>query len=193
MPNIGDSRQRGQNSNDNIVPAPLSSPGMRREDLRLPTRSSERTQSRENTQPNENGYGKPDTSITVSDDFITERSSSTVEPTQSPIVSPLVKMPKEEEEEVRPGLGPMIKKKSKGDIAGTFLRAAKTANALNSFKPRAGGAAERLRETQAKSPDGPDGITGVVPAPSLLRGVSGDSSSLSTSASLSTPAKILSE
>jgi hypothetical protein len=87
----------------------------------------------------------------------------------------------------------MIKKKSKGDIAGTFLRAAKTANALNSFKPRAGGAAERLRETQAKSPDGPDGITGVVPAPSLLRGMSGDSSSLPTSASMSTPAKIPSE
>jgi hypothetical protein len=193
MPNIGDSRQRGQNSNDNIVPAPLSSPGMRREDLRLPTRSSERTQPRENTQPTTNGYGRPDTSITVADDVITERSSSTVEPTQSPIVSPSVNMPEEEEDEVRPGLGPMIKKKSKGDIAGTFLRAAKTANALNSFKPRAGGAAERLRETQAKSPDGPDGITGVVPAPSLLRGMSGDSSSLPTSASLSTPAKILPE
>jgi hypothetical protein len=101
-------------------------------------------------------------------------------------------MPDEEEED-RPGLGPMIKKKSKGDIAGTFLRAAKTANALNSFKPRAGGAAERLRETQAKSPNGPDGITGVVPAPSLVRGTSGDSSSLPTSASLSTPATVLSE
>jgi hypothetical protein len=89
-------------------------------------------------------------------------------------------MPSEPEEEVRPGLGPMIRKKSKGDIANTFLRAAKTANAFNSFKPRAGGAAERLRETQSKSPDGPDGITSVVPAPSLIRGLGGDGSNTTT-------------
>ena len=104
----------------------------------------------------------------------------TVEPAQpSPITSP-IEIPPEPEEEVRPGLGPMIKKKSKGDIANTFLRAAKTANTFNSFKPRAGGAAERLRETQTKSPDGPDGITSVVPAPSLVRGLSGDSSNVTT-------------
>ena len=81
-------------------------------------------------------------------------------------------MPPDPEEEERPGLGPMIKsRKSKGEIASTFLRAAKAANA---FKPRVGGAAERLKQTQAKSPDGPDGITSVIPAPSLIRGFSND-------------------
>jgi exocyst complex component 1 len=56
----------------------------------------------------------------------------------------------------------MIKKKSKGDIANAFKRAAATANA---FKPRPGGAGDRLRQAQNRSNDGPDGITGVVPAP----------------------------
>jgi hypothetical protein len=93
-------------------------------------------------------------------------------------------MPEEPEqppdEDVRPGLGPMIKKKSRGDIAGQFMKAAKTASAFNSFKPRAGGAADRLRETQSKSSEGPDGITSVVPAPSLIRGMSAENSSLLT-------------
>jgi hypothetical protein len=58
----------------------------------------------------------------------------------------------------------MIKsKRSKGDIAGALWKAA---NAANAFKPRPGGAGERLRQAaQSKSTEGPDGITGVVPAP----------------------------
>jgi len=57
----------------------------------------------------------------------------------------------------------MIKsKKSKGEIAGAFWKAAAAATA---FKPRPGGAAERLRQNVNKSNDGPDGITSVVPAP----------------------------
>ena len=57
----------------------------------------------------------------------------------------------------------MIKsKKSKGDIAGAFWKAASAASA---FKPRPGGAGERLRQQAQKTPEGPDGITGVVPAP----------------------------
>jgi hypothetical protein len=57
----------------------------------------------------------------------------------------------------------MIKsKKSKGEIAGAFWKAA---NAASAFKPRPGGAAERLRQNQNKVSDGPDGITSVVPAP----------------------------
>ncbi|KAJ2904691.1 uncharacterized protein MKZ38_007432 [Zalerion maritima] len=65
------------------------------------------------------------------------------------------------EEEDRPGLGPMIKQKSKGDIAGAFWKAATVAGV---FKPRAGGAMDQIRKAQSKS-DGPDGITSVVPAP----------------------------
>ncbi|KAK5167004.1 uncharacterized protein LTR77_007733 [Saxophila tyrrhenica] len=71
----------------------------------------------------------------------------------------------EPEEEYRPGLGPMIKKKA---VAGRFLRAA---NAANAFKPRPGGAAEKILKAKAEREAGspgvaePDGITGVVPRP----------------------------
>ncbi|KAM0272612.1 hypothetical protein ACHAQH_008603 [Verticillium albo-atrum] len=69
-----------------------------------------------------------------------------------------------DDEESRPGLGPMIKsKKSKGEIAGAFWKAASAANA---FKPRPGGAGERLRLAATKSSqDGSDGITGVFQPP----------------------------
>jgi hypothetical protein len=63
----------------------------------------------------------------------------------------------------------MIKKKSGKDIAGAFRKAA---NAYGGFKPRPGGAGERLLAAAKKSQAeeaGPDGITGVVPAPSLTR------------------------
>lgn len=66
----------------------------------------------------------------------------------------------------RPGLGPMIKKK---EVAGAFRKVATTYGA---FKPRPGGAGERLlaaAKKQRSTTDEPDGITGVVPAPSLLK------------------------
>jgi len=236
MPIAGDSRQRNL-SNENIIPAPLASPGMRREDLRLPVRSRDRSQSREpdslspNGQPNINSFAPTDLSRQVSED--STRSDQIQTPlsgpagtsllTQSETISPPLKMAEEQEpeEELRPGLGPMIKskkpivippipddpaeeedtrpglgpmikkKKSKADIANTFLKAAKTANSFSTFKPRAGGAAERLREAAAKQQEkpqaGPDGITGVVPAPSLLRSTGGDSNS-NTSTPTATPA-----
>lgn len=65
----------------------------------------------------------------------------------------------------RPGLGPMIKKKSNKDIANTFRKAA---TAYNAFKPRAGGAAEKILSESIKSPSGNDGVSGVFPAPSIL-------------------------
>ena len=67
-----------------------------------------------------------------------------------------------EEEVHRPGLGPMIKKKSPRELVG-LLRKAATAH--NAFKPRAGGAADKVRVDSTKSPDIPDGINGVFPAP----------------------------
>lgn len=82
-------------------------------------------------------------------------------------------IPREPTEEVsephRPGLGPMVKKKSNKDIAGAFRKAA---NAYGAFKPRPGGAGERLlaaAKKQQAEEAGPNGITGVVPAPSLAR------------------------
>ncbi|KAG9247273.1 exocyst complex component Sec3-domain-containing protein [Calycina marina] len=89
-------------------------------------------------------------------------------------VSPMSPDSLGEVDESRPGLGPMIKKKkSKADVANSLLKLAKAANSYNAFKPRPGGAAEKLRqiEVEDNSPDGPDGITGVIPAPSLLRGM----------------------
>ncbi|KAL4806851.1 exocyst complex component Sec3-domain-containing protein [Aspergillus unguis] len=89
--------------------------------------------------------------------------------------SPPISRPEVSEESVqdeldahRPGLGPMIKKKSNKDVAGAFRKAA---NAYGAFKPRAGGAGEKLLAAAKKqaASEGPDGITGVVPAPSLLR------------------------
>ncbi|KAF7597064.1 hypothetical protein BBP40_010538 [Aspergillus hancockii] len=68
----------------------------------------------------------------------------------------------------RPGLGPMIKKKQPKEVAGTFRMAA---TAHGAFKPRPGGAGERLlaaaKKQKAETDQEPDGITGVVPAPSL--------------------------
>ncbi|KAF5024799.1 hypothetical protein F66182_3115 [Fusarium sp. NRRL 66182] len=69
-------------------------------------------------------------------------------------------------EESRPGLGPMIKaKKSRDEIAGALWKAAGAASAATAFKPRPGGAGERMRLLKSKLGEGPDGIHSVVPAP----------------------------
>ncbi|KAL4963809.1 GTP-Rho binding exocyst subunit SEC3 [Aspergillus stella-maris] len=92
---------------------------------------------------------------------------------ESPAVSPPAATVMDEEgpyDAHRPGLGPMIKKKSNKDVAGAFRKAATAYGAFNgAFKPRAGGAGERLLAAAKKQAagEGPDGITGVVPAPSL--------------------------
>jgi hypothetical protein len=217
MPSLGDPRQRAQNSADNIVPAPLISPGMRREDMRVPARNNDRIQPREPDSESRSIIGNSMNTAEHPRQILpnitrTEpgESISTPETSQSVIISPVAQTPEEQtpEEDIRPGLGPMFKKsrsamtspvspetpededlrpglgpmirqkKSKADIASTFLKAANATNSFNTFKPRAGGAAERLREAAArqaeKSGDGPDGITGVIPAPSLLRGTSND-------------------
>ena len=83
----------------------------------------------------------------------------------------------------RPGLGPMIKKKSQKDIANTFR---KVATAHNAFKPRAGRAIERLKlDSQGRSISEPDGINGVVPAPSPFRSMSHDGLKTPTTGSAS--------
>ncbi|CAK1354758.1 Exocyst complex component SEC3 [Cercospora beticola] len=64
-----------------------------------------------------------------------------------------------DEEQYRPGLGPMFKKRA---IADRFKKAA---NAAGAFKPRPGGAAERILKAKSERDGEPDGITGVVPRP----------------------------
>ncbi|KAF4965915.1 hypothetical protein FSARC_6329 [Fusarium sarcochroum] len=72
----------------------------------------------------------------------------------------------DQDDESRPGLGPMIKaKKSRNEIAGALWKAASAANAATAFKPRPGGAGERMRMLKSKLEEGPDGIHSVVPAP----------------------------
>jgi hypothetical protein len=77
----------------------------------------------------------------------------------------------EDDGESRPGLGPMIKsKKSKNDLTSRWRAATAAATAaatsIAAFKPRPGGAGEKLRQAKIKmGGKEPDGITGVVPAP----------------------------
>ncbi|EME89300.1 uncharacterized protein MYCFIDRAFT_104310, partial [Pseudocercospora fijiensis CIRAD86] len=70
---------------------------------------------------------------------------------------------KQEEEQFRPGLGPMFKKRAIAD------RLKKAATAANAFKPRPGGAAEKILKAKAERDGEPDGITGVVPRPQLRK------------------------
>jgi exocyst complex component 1 len=107
-----------------------------------------------------------------------------ITPPEEPIAQPVVDQ-EEDSEAHRPGLGPMIKKKSAKDVAGAFRKAA---TAYNAFKPRAGGAGERLLAKDKPQTSEPDGITGVVPAP-LLRGASSESTKPPTpEVSISEPA-----
>ena len=90
------------------------------------------------------------------------------------IVSPSIetKGQPEEEEFHKPGLGPMIKKRSKQDTANTFRKAT---TALNAFRPRAGGAGSKLLSKEEQTSTEANGVTGVFPAPRLLRVMSDDS------------------
>ncbi|EAW08306.1 GTP-Rho binding exocyst subunit SEC3 [Aspergillus clavatus NRRL 1] len=103
----------------------------------------------------------------------TEPSGPPAEKLPSPPVLSSPESYKSVEEEMdahRPGLGPMIKKKPSRDIAGAFRKAA---TAYGAFRPRPGGAGERLlaaAKKQQSMSDEPDGITGVIPAPSLRVG-----------------------
>ncbi|KAI5206172.1 hypothetical protein E4T39_02705 [Aureobasidium subglaciale] len=85
-----------------------------------------------------------------------------------------------DEEAHRPGLGPMIKKKNGPKLADALRKAAA---AQGAFKPRAGGAAERMRllAEAATKGQGPDGITGVVPAPLRKKSVDIDRADLPVS------------
>lgn len=91
------------------------------------------------------------------------------EPAPAPAVQPL--SPKEEEDH-RPGLGPMVKKKPPAEVANVLRKAA---FAYNVFKPRVGGAGDKLLAKEEPKPSNePDGISGVVPAPSLRKDTSNE-------------------
>jgi exocyst complex component 1 len=159
---------------------PLATPTFPKNDMRSPSRAADKAREDSGMEPrNMPGYFPSPTlaETTVKDQppitspnglpTLNEAMMFT-SPTESPITSPT----SQPEEEYRPGLGPMMKKKkSSKEIANQFRKAALAASA---FKPRAGGAAERLLAQKERVSNEPDGITGVVPAP-LLRGTSNDS------------------
>ncbi|OAR01746.1 hypothetical protein LLEC1_06306 [Akanthomyces lecanii] len=155
-----------------LVPPPLNSPINKKDPVLPPPRSSDRN-SPMNGPPGRaaEGESSPEApkprGMTPPVMTRVKSESGSVSQTDESVQSP-PSVPAEPSEESRPGLGPMIKsKRSRGDIAGVFWKAANAATAASAFKPRPGGAAERLRLAQAqqKTTDGPDGITGVVPAP----------------------------
>lgn len=122
--------------------------------------------------PNEPDEPSPPIAVepaVAADVVATEKS---VKPSPAAPTGPRPAVPRESAEEFpdhRPGLGPMVKKKSNKDIAGAFRKAA---TAYGAFKPRPGGAGERLlaaAKKQQADEAGPNGITGVVPAPSHVR------------------------
>jgi hypothetical protein len=121
---------------------------------------------------------QPETNVSVPPPMPVYAQVTTPEPealqsTNEPASPESVKSPAppKAEEEFRPGLGPMVKKKSGKDIAIQFRKAALAAAA---FQPRQGGAGARLKAMQDKLSNEPDGVTSVVPAP-MKRGMSGDS------------------
>ncbi len=155
-----------------VVPPPLMSPTQKREPVFPPPRSMDRSpqKSTDSAGSNLNERGaspemrRPGDSSVASSVPPSARSDADSLPSmQSTVDEPQSPEDVDDDEESRPGLGPMIKsKKSKGELAGVLWKAASAATA---FRPRPGGAAERLRMAQGKANDGPDGITGVVPAP----------------------------
>lgn len=161
-------RSRGR-SDEALVPAPLGSPLTRRDVV--PPQSSE-GQFESTFAGNRNTSESKSAGVSQSSSNPGEAAGSTLDSPISPTASS-AEDTSEAVSDARPGLGPMIKKqKSKADIANSLRKAA---FAVSAFKPRAGGAAERLRDLGLKSSTEPDGITGVVPAPSLLRAQSNDS------------------
>lgn len=163
---------------------PTGTPDPKKSDSRAPSRGSERSVSTKEEPPIPSLQAKTYFPSSGKSDPVVDQAAPSVDtppvrsvvPDQNlrnesfdepPITSPPPDTPIDEH---RPGLGPMIKKRSGKDIANQFRKAAATVNA---FKPRAGGAGERLMFQKEKSGDEPDGITGVVPAP-LFRGMSND-------------------
>ena len=155
-------------------------------DAMQPTISSETNSAVNSTEPsarvNESevyrpGLGPMIKSRQISTDtvpHISKTNNPSVPPENAPSHSnndmPPPESPVETKQEIthRPGLGPMIKKKSNKEIANTFRKAA---TAYGAFKPRPGGALEKLLDEKTKTAGGPDGITGVVPAPSLSKNI----------------------
>ncbi|PGH19854.1 hypothetical protein AJ80_03771 [Polytolypa hystricis UAMH7299] len=193
--------QRSAQSDMDTFVTPLASPELKKPEIQTPSRGSNKSSNRDLPSSLQSGPMPVQTSSKEAgeSETLNEKAVDTAAPLSrlpsidSPSIVPEPKEPEppkapsppsppatetptskptEGAEEHRPGLGPMVKKKGSKDLANTFRKAA---TAYGAFKPRAGGAAERLMAAvKEKKADEPDGITGVVPAP-LSRGISAES------------------
>ncbi|KAK0739072.1 exocyst complex component Sec3-domain-containing protein [Apiosordaria backusii] len=171
-----------------LVPAPLMSPAVRQNPMAIPPRSMDRMSPRKNSVTRRDGIPLRMDQRPVTPKEISRAGTPVSVPSPAPVptpptaspapapaaaaVPPPPPPPAEEpapeipptpaSEDEKPGVFGIKSKKSRGEIAGAIWKAAA---AVSAFKPRPGGAAERLRQNQNKSNDGPDGITSVVPAP----------------------------
>ena len=173
----------GSQGPDHTLASPVGEDVSRSEKMEPPTRRRSTDTSRK---PEPSKYAEPDLQSTSTPDPSTRQPEvapldtsrhetkpaiPTVEPiapldasTDAPHEGADEKKAGDEAEEAwRPGLGPMIRG------IGVAERFKKAANAVNAFKPRPGGAAEKiLRQKAARETNGdgkPDGISAVVPRP----------------------------
>lgn len=151
-----------------LVPPPLMSPVKKDSPVLVSTRSSEKlaTESASSTTEADTAtIGRPKHAADLGPPPISSTPSALEPPeTEKGLASatlPPADEPKDEpmDDDTRPGFK---SKKSKNEIAGMFWKAANTHAA---FKPRRGGAGDRLLMSANNTDDGPDGINGVVPAP----------------------------
>lgn len=170
------SREPSRDRVEPTSPAPVAPPPRSIERMSPRAKPSVRPQLSENTIPIDQVVNKPVEPVeelplrldTAAPPAANSTNGATTDsPTIAPSISTTggtpVESPLSPEEEQRPGLGPMIKaRKPKNELAGAMW---KVVAAANTFKPRAGGAGERLLKAAQKQDSGPDGITAVVPAP----------------------------
>ena len=186
---FGQRSNRSDGNNNTNYSTPLATPSaLKSEPSNLPKDSTKGSQDPVPTGPDASqilpdgyftphGAGEPSSqrpSTPLAED--TSKNKGHVLPNDLSASPPQMPSDKQPEEEHRPGLGPMIKKKSTKDIASTFRKAALAATA---FQPRAGGAGARLMAQKERVSAGPDGVNAVVPAP-LARGMSTDSAQSGT-------------
>jgi exocyst complex component 1 len=194
-PNLSFGQKSMRRDSNEKFSTPMGTPGIQETDGRAPSRGSDRATPGVPTSKATSYFTAPVQKETPGANAVTSKASVTPsEPPQTNgdpdslvAVHDALSAPtpfsetstptaeQKEEEAFRPGLGPMMKKKSSKDIAKTFRKAATAYGALNAFKPRAGGAGEKFLAEKEKMTTEPDGITGVVPAP-LQRGVASDGS-----------------
>ncbi|KAH6647469.1 exocyst complex component Sec3-domain-containing protein [Truncatella angustata] len=185
-PPMDPARPQNASVDNDLVPAPLMSPGFRKDPQPPPTqplptqpppRNAERMSPRKLSAPQkpeslqsvslatalneeESPLGTPEPTVAAPSPVATPIISAAATP--APLETPTVPQAPPLDTEEKPGLGPMIKAKKSTDLAGTLWKAASAAAA---FKPRPGGAGERLRELTRSNSDGPEAMTEVVPAP----------------------------